>query len=140
MAGLNLHKIVNRAVSVAQPQVDVKVYQSTGTSNVMGVITPMFAPVIDTKARFQSDVDKLEHKDNVEVDYTSRKIYVDTTAEAPISELYRNRGKTNDYIYRVSDQSWWMVTEVLDDFAEQGWVCVRGVLQVLPPIGVIDEP
>ncbi len=42
-------------------------------------------------------------------------------------------GKGADYIYRQSDNTWWMVNATYDEFAAQGWVCVRAVLQLTKP-------
>lgn len=136
MAGLNLHKLASNAISIAQPMIAVTVYHSVGMSNVMGVITPTFAEPVQAFARFHSDTEKQEHRDNIDTNYTSRKIYIDTTASSKLSCISRQRGKTGDYIHRDSDSTWWLVTDVLEDFAMQGWVCVRGVLQVDAPTGV----
>lgn len=137
---MNLHRIVNAAVSTVQPMVEVYVLQSSGVKNIKGEFTAVYDAPLKTMARFQTDNDEaLEHIDNVNQNYIGRKIYIETKPENRISEINRVKAKSGDYIYRVNDASWWLVTATLDEFAEQGWVCVRGTLQVTPPVANFIE-
>lgn len=131
---LNLHAIVNPALNAVQQTETVYVFKCLGVTNNYGDIVPDYSSAIITQARWQIDSDEaLEHTDAVNQNMILRKIYIDTNADTRISELNRVIGKGADYIYRVSDNTWWMVNATYDEFAAQGWVCARVVLQLNKP-------
>lgn len=135
---LNLHAIVSPVLNAVQQTETVFVFKCLGVTNHYGDIVPDYSEPVKTQARWQIDSDEaLEHTDAVNQNMILRKVYIDTTMDARISELNRVVGKGADYIYRQSDNTWWMVNATYDEFAAQGWVCVRVVLQleggILPP-------
>lgn len=135
---MNLHDIVSPVLNAVQKTETVYVFKCLGVTNHYGDIVPDYSSAIITQARWQIDSDEaLEHVDSINQNMILRKVYIDTTVDARISELNRVVDKGADYIYRQSDNTWWMVNATYDEFAAQVWVCVRAVLQLeggmLPP-------
>lgn len=135
---MNLHAIVSPALNAVQETETVYVFKCLGVTNHYGDIVPDYSEPITAKARIQLDSDEaLEHADNINQNMMLRKFYIETTADTRISELNRVIGKDADYIYRERDKSWWMINATYDEFSAQGWVCVRAVMQLTKPEGIL---
>ncbi len=131
---MNLHNIVSPVLNAVQQTETVFVFKCLGITNHYGDIVPDYSEPVKTQARWQIDSDEaLEHADAVNQNMILRKVYIDTTVDARISELNRVVGKGADYIFRERDKTWWMVNATYDEFSAQGWVCVRVVLQLKKP-------
>ena len=140
MNGLNLHNIVANAISVAQEFEDIFVIKSNGVSNVKGVVTSIYDAPIAVKARIQTDSDQvLEHKQNIDMNKIAFKFYLATDFSKRVSGLDRLRYKTGDYLHRVADNTYFLVTALYDEFSQQGWVCIEGTLQIDIPPAVKDK-
>lgn len=127
---MNLHKITSPALNAVQKTESVIVYKWQSSANVFGEIVPVYEKSKEMPARFQKDSDEhLEHQENVNENAILQKVYISDA----VSGLNRVKGKQADYIYRLKDKTWWMISAVYDDFSSQGWVCVRCSLQLAKP-------
>lgn len=136
---MNLHNIVSPALNAVQQTETVFVFKCLGVTNNYGDIVPDYSEPVKTQARWQIDSDEaLEHGDNVNQNMILRKVYIDTSADSRLSGINRIDAKAADYIYRECDNTWWMVNATYDEFAAQGWVCVRAVLQLTKPEYIPD--
>jgi hypothetical protein len=130
---LNLHAIVNPLISVVHPNENGFLYQSTGQDNVKGKVIPLYSDGIAIDMQVQTESPEvLAHVDKINQDEISRKFYLMAPQGQVPSGIIRPLTKSGDLILRA-DQTWWLVTAVLEDFSQSDWVAVRAVLQVKAP-------
>ena len=134
LPGLNLRALTRGALNALQPEEEVLLYQSTGSVNDKGRPRPQYAAPQALKARIQNeDAENLEHGDGTTETAVFRRFYLPTTGGARPAGLNRPRSRGGDLIHRPNENTWWLITGLIDDFAPSGWVAVRAVLQTLPP-------
>lgn len=141
MAGFNLHQIVRGAISINHPDETVGIVRSTGQENDgSGFVTPQYAELEEVQAQVQSLSDAaLYHANMAGQNEIVRRVYLyaPSNMSEQASGIFRPLSRNGDFLRR-SDGTWWLVDAVLDNFSDVGWVCVRVVLQVLPPEGYED--
>ena len=134
LPGLNLRALTRGALNALQPEEEVLLYQSTGSINDKGRPRPQYAAPQALKARIQSEgSETLEHGDGTTETAIFRRFYLPTTGGARPAGLNRPLSRGGDFIHRPGENTWWLLTGLIDDFAPSGWVAVRAVLQTLPP-------
>lgn len=134
LPGLNLRSLTRGALNALQPEEEVLLYQSTGSVNDKGRPRPQYAAPQALKARIQSeDAETLEHGDGTTETAVFRRFYLPTADGARPAGLNRPLSRGGDMIHRPSENTWWLITGLIDDFAPSGWVAARAVLQTLPP-------
>ena len=132
--GLNLRNITRGALKALQPDEEVLWYQSTGSINNKGRPRPQYAAPQAVMARIQSEgAETLEHWDGATETVVLRRFYLPAGQNACPAGLVRPLSRGGDMIYRPSENTWWLVAGIIDDFAASGWVAVRAMLQTLPP-------
>jgi len=134
---MNLHAIVRGAVTALHPDETVTLYQSTGQTNDLGRIVPTYAGAQTVRAQIQSlSAEDLAHVDEASRTEVSRKAYLFAPdAALPPAGIIRPLARNGDFIRRA-DNTWWLVTGILEDFTASGWVCVAVTQQLEGPQGV----
>ena len=135
MAGINLHDVVRAAITSVHPDETVKLYQSTGQSNVAGLVTPTYAAAQTVAAQIQSANNAdLEHINYIGLNKVVMRfwLYAGTPAPAGIVRPFSRNGD----MLQLEDGTWWLVTGEPDNFDRVGWVSVLAVLQEYPPAGL----
>ena len=136
--GINLHAEVRGAITYLHPDETVTLYQSTGQTNVAGIVTPTYAEAISVAAQVQSaNRADLEHSERVSMNRYVLRFYLFAEEATPPAGIVRPFARNGDMIKR-GDGTWWLVTGEPDGFAPVGWVCVLGTLQEAPPAGIPD--
>ena len=137
--GVNLHDEVRSAIEYLHPDEVVTLYQSTGQTNVAGLVTPTYAEAQTVRAQVQSaNRADLEHAERVGMNRVILRFYLYAAEATPPAGIVRPFARNGDMIQR-KDGTWWLITAEPDGFAPVGWVCVLGTLQEAPPDG-IPEP
>lgn len=128
---LNLHQMVRSAIASVHPDENVLLIQSKGTHNVRAEIVPVFEDAVMVKAQIQP----LSSNETQTMEGTSRskqqaKLYLfsDTPAGRIPQNLVRPLATSGD-IVRLADNTWWLVTSMIEDFSRSGWVCVGATMQ-----------
>ena len=134
LLGLNLRAITRGALNALQPEEEILLYQSTGSVNDKGRPRPQYAAPQTFKARIQNEgSETLEHGDGTTETAIFRRFYLPTDDGARPAGLNGPLSRGGDMIHRPSENTWWLIVGLIDDFAPSGWVAARAVLQTLPP-------
>lgn len=129
---MNLHKIVRGAISALHPDETVILVQSIGQRNVNGKIIAEYAQPISVIAQIQSmSSDELAHLEKTDSTKIYRKAWLNQPAR-PVAGIIRELARNGDFIQR-SDQSWWLVNAVNDDYTRSGWVSVTIIKELKGP-------
>lgn len=134
--GVNLHDEVRSAIEYLHPDEVVSLYQSTGQTNVAGLVTPTYAAEQKVRAQVQSaNKADLEHAERIGMNRIILRFYLYAAEARPPAGIVRPFARNGDMIQR-HDGTWWLVAAEPDGFAPVGWVCVLGVLQEDSPAGI----
>lgn len=138
---LNLHSIVRHAINTNYQDDSFTYYRSLGQENVNGLIKALYAPAETITGNFQSEGDStLDHANLAGQNSTIRKLYIHASndRESRPWSLYRPLARSGDYIVDKFG-GYWLITAVLEDFSDAGWVCVRCTFQTDTPQLTIKE-
>ena len=142
--GLNLHSIVRGAITSVNNDLDCDLYRMTGRHQTddEGDTTPIFEGPAQVKAQFQSiSQDMIRQMDMLEITTTTRRVYLYATpspSQRPWAQ-WRPLGRSGDVI-KDPNSSIWTISAVIEDFTNEGWICVLATLQ---PVGIrmiVEEP
>lgn len=132
---MNLHSIVRGAIETVHPDEECVLYQANGQKNTLGKITPIYHVPINVKVNLQPlDKDTLRHLERVGDTKASEQAFLYSSDEIPIygtQRLPQVRG--GDFIYRPSNNTYWLITSVIEDWSVRGWANVGIVQQITPP-------
>lgn len=141
---LNLHGLVNSAISALHPNTKYYLYRASGEyiRGARGDLVAEYLPPIQVEGQMQSlGGDTLQLANNIEYMTVQRKLYVFSNginSDAP-SALYRPLSKAGDYL-KDMDGQWWRVTSLLEDYTRSGWICLQVTFQTTDPkINVKEE-
>lgn len=133
--GVNLHQVVRGAIPLLHPDEHVLLIQSTGQENVRGIVSPTYADAVSVIAQIQSmgNDDLRAMNDTWRVEH-QRKCYLFSETPAGIipQTIVRTLERGGDLLRRA-DGSWWLITGMMEDFSNAGWVSVRIVEQLTVP-------
>ena len=139
MNGINLHHVVRGAITAVHPDEPVKWYQNNGAQNVGGILKPAYTFVASVPAQVQSESDDaLAHADRAGMNTDTVRAYLYFDDATPPPNLDRFKAKGGD-IFQRADNSYWLVTALIDNFSDVGWLCVRAVRQVNAPEIEVNE-
>ncbi len=142
---MNLHGIVRGAISAVHADEVVTHYRARSFSadeyetDDEGNIIHGFEVTKDLKAQIQTESDSaLYYSDHVSQNDVVRRCYLfaPKDKEKRAFSLYRPLARSGDYLKR-SDGTLWLVSAVLEDFGDSGWVSLRITLQVKPPPEIV---
>lgn len=139
----NLHDIVRNAIVTNHPDESVWRYRSLGQKNVAGKYVPEYGDPEQLDAQIQSESDEsLYHADRAGENDITKNFYVYSPFNPGerVSGIFRPLARSGDMIYRNSENTWWLVTALVEDFSDVGWCKVRCTMQVNAPEGVFDVP
>lgn len=137
---MNLHDIVRPVIPILHPDENVVLVQSTGKTNIRGIVTPTWATPETVEAQIQSlGADELQAQTDVSVAGEQRKcwLYSDTAAHLTPDGIVRPLARGGDLIRRA-DGSWWYVAGLQEDFTASGWVSVHIAQQITVPDAVLE--
>lgn len=132
---MNLHQLARAAVTAVHPDEALTIYRSVGQKNVTGVAKPVYEKGQSVKGQVQSEKDDaLYHANLTGQNQTVRKIflYAESSGALKPAGIIRPLARGGDLIQRT-DGAWWLVTAIIEDFSDVGWVCVRAALQTKEP-------
>ena len=141
--GLNLHHIVRGAINAVNSDLPCELYRMTGKQqrDEEGDTIPIFSGPASVKAQFQSlSQDMIRQYEMLEITNTTRRVYLyadKSPASRPWAQ-WRPLGRSGDVI-KDNNGSIWTISAVIEDFTNEGWICVMATLQ---PTGIrmIVEP
>ena len=138
MNGINLHHIVRAPITNVHPDETILWYQKQGAQNVGGILKPSYAAPLPLVAQVQSESDAaLMHADRADMNTETIKVYLYWDTQTNPLNLDRFTAKGGD-IFKRADGTFWLVTALMDNFADVGWVSCRAVRQVNPPEVVVN--
>lgn len=136
IGGVNLHAVVRGAINSLHPDVSATLYQSTGqTTDNSGQAKTKYAEGVAIKAQMQSEgTTALFHADRVGQEEVSRKFYLFSVPDlkARVAGIVRPLSRGGD-MFRLEDETWWLVDGIIEDFTRSGWANVRATMQVNEP-------
>ena len=116
---MNLHRIANAAVRNVNPNEFITLFKALGQVNEKGIIKPKYLAPEVMEAQVQDDADSsLQHTDTVNQTGHVKRFYVNKYTDDNVlvpQSLMRQKERTGDIILR-SDGTYWLVTQVLEDF------------------------
>lgn len=128
---LNLHSIVRSAINVNYQDQQFDIYRSLGQKNINSIVQAFYAPAEVVLGNFQSEGDSaLDHADLAGQNTIIRKLYLYATDDRKTRpwSIYRPLARSGDFIVDKHG-GYWLITAVLEDFSDAGWVCVRCTFQ-----------
>ena len=133
MFGLNLHDVVRGAITSVHPDESCILYQSDGQTNNKGQITSIYLAPQDIQANIQPlDAQALQHLERVNDTKASEQIFVYSDENMPVSGIQRMPIlRSGDFIKRA-DNTYWLITSVIEDWSQNGW-CNAGITQQVEP-------
>lgn len=132
---LNLHDIVRSAITSVYEDEICYLVQSAGQQNVNGKLIEAYDAPVSISAQIQTlSGDALLATNETLHDSHDRKFYIysDDGSRYPVNADRLNQ-LGSDFIYRPSNQSWYKIYNIAEDFAPAGWVLVYGALQIQVP-------
>lgn len=108
----NLHDIVRGAIEAINEDVDGTVYVNTGRTNVRGILTPTFAPVVARLQVQAQEHDPIQHERSLNYSNAYLTIY----AYGNFSDIERRTGEGGDVVNVPSGPraGWYYVTQVFE--------------------------
>lgn len=131
---MNLHEVVAGAIGSVNRHEMVTLWHCTGISNVKGIVTPSYEKsTLRAQIQRPSAAD-LELNERVARAKQSIKAWIN----APADTINRVDQSAGDIIQRA-DGTYWLIVNIKESYAPEGWLSVLCVEQVEPPKGVNDN-
>lgn len=130
---MNLHRIVRGVINAVNPDEALILYQAVGQVNVKGVITPKYQ-LKDAKGNVQPlDSKVLQHLERIGDIKATMQVYLYSETEIPVSAGSRTPLIRGGDIIKRSDDTYWLVTSVIEDWTWDGWARAGITQQIKPP-------
>jgi hypothetical protein len=131
---INVRAIAGQLVQAVHPDERVEWFASDGADHERGFAKPKYLPGREIAAQIQSAApDKLAHlADNLSSVQSTRKAWFPAGPDGHPTGIDRPLGKGGDLVRRA-DGTWWLVTELSEDFSKSGWVSAVLTLQAGAP-------
>lgn len=127
---MNLRALANALTSLVHPNEQITFYKANGQVNNKGVITPVYEPPLVVMGNIQPlDTNTLKYLLAIGDTKTSAQAFLNLAA----SSTTRTPTLGGGDILAREDGTWWLVTQVLEDWDADGWCNVGITLQVTPP-------
>lgn len=132
---LNLHSVVRGAIEAVHPDEECILYQANGQRNRLGKLTPIYNAPMNARINLQPlDKDTLQHLERVGDTKASEQAFLYSSEPLPVYGSHRlPRLRGGDFIYRPSNNTYWLITSVIEDWSARGWANVGITQQVTPP-------
>lgn len=130
---MNLHAIVRGAITTVHPDEVCVLIQSAGVTNVDGILENKYRPGVTVAANWQPTGEPLQHEDGMSTTTQESKVYLYSNQPYPVKGVSRlPMLRTGDFLAR-KDGTYWLVTDVTEDWSEDGWALVTVTLQTEAP-------
>lgn len=108
----NLHAVVRGAIESINEDTDGTVYVNTGRTNVRGILTPTFTPVVARLQMQAQEHDPIQHERSLNYSNAYLTIY----AYGNFSDIERRTGEGGDVVNIPSGSraGWYYVTQVFE--------------------------
>ena len=121
---MNLHAIVRGPITSVHPDETCVLFQSAGQRNYRGLTTPIYKPGVEVMANWQPTGEPLEHEDGMNTTPQEETVFLYSEQTYPVKGLTRfSSMRTGDILGR-KDGTYYRVTNVDEDWSEDGWACV----------------
>lgn len=133
MFGVNLHAVVRGAITSIYPDETCTLYQANGQRNNKGLIQAVYLEPQEIQANIQPlDADRLKHMEKVNDMTATEQIFAYSDTDNPITGIKRVPIlRSGDFIQRA-DGTYWLITDVYEDWSSVGW-CNAGITQQVTP-------
>lgn len=140
---MNLHGLVRGAIGAVHADETLTLYRQTGkrTRNADLEVVPEFYAGETVKGQIQPlGAESIVQTERINQSSTVRRcyLYADKTPKGRPRGLFRQLGRSGDYLTDKYGQQWY-VDAVLEDFSQSGWVSLQIILQQTPVEMAIKE-
>ena len=136
---INIHNLIRTNINTVHPDEMIRYYYNLGQVNVRGIMQNSYAEPEEKSVFFMVQSRNLERRDMYTTSGETAMVYLNAVAEPnrPMT-VSRFHGRTGDFIQRISDGSWWLVTQLTHDaiHGDDGWCSLSVTRQTVPPEGV----
>lgn len=135
---MNLHAIARSATGAVAKERLFDLYRSKGFTYSIEAEQriPDFDGPVSVYGQMQTlNPVQIMPSDKISLTSVVRKVYL-FSRDNPDS-VDRELAKTGDYL--KLDAQWWYITGILEDFSNEGWVCVQVVLQQGGDVPIKEE-
>ena len=126
---MNLHDIVRKSITAVHADKDLTLIKYEGKQNNFGVFSTVYKKYEGLKGNFQPDDVKDTYINNTVENETTYRLYVYADEVKPLN-IFKAQNKGNDFI--ICDDLTYKVIEIIEDFSQDLWLCVRVSLQSEP--------
>lgn len=135
---MNLHRVVRGAITTVNPDATVLIYYAIGQENTKGKITPLYDAPQTIQAQWQPlDLEYLRQTERVSDTIVGDQVFLYSDPNKPVSGIKRiPLARTGDFL-KKGDQ-WYLVTGIIEDWSDVGWINIDVTLQAKPPEGISD--
>lgn len=126
---MNLHDIVRKSITAVHDDKSLTLIKYEGKQNNFGVFSTVYKKYEELKGNFQPDDVKDTYINNTVENETTYRLYV-YADEVKILNIFKSQNKGNDFI--ICDDLTYKVIEIIEDFSQDLWLCVRVSLQSEP--------
>ena len=126
---MNLHQLVREAITQVHPDEECELIQSDGVTNTDGILTNTYKEPVQIFANWQPTGEPLGHEDGMSVTPQEESVYLNSDPVYPVKGVTRLPTlRTGDFLKR-KDGTYWLITDVEEDWCEDGWALVRATQQ-----------
>ena len=126
---MNLHDIVRKSITAVHTDKSLTLIKYEGKQNNFGVFSTVYKKYEKLKGNFQPDDVKDAYINNTVENETTYRLYVYANEVKPLN-IFKAQNKGNDFI--ICDDLTYKVIEIIEDFSQDLWLCVRVSLQSEP--------
>lgn len=126
---MNLHDIVRKSITAVHADKPLTLIKYEGKQNNFGVFSTIYKKHEGLKGNFQPDDVKDTYINNTVENETTYRLYVYADEVKPLN-IFKAKNSGNDFI--ICDDLTYKVIEIIEDFTQDLWLCVRVSLQSEP--------
>lgn len=122
---MNLHAMVRGLINSVHSDEICTLIQSDGGDVVDGIFENSYKDGIQIRANWQPTGEPLSHEDGMSLTMQEEKVYLFSDPASPVKGVTRLPTlRTGDFLQR-KDGTYWLVTDVEEDWSASGWALVR---------------
>lgn len=126
---MNLHNIVRKSITAVHADKPLTLIKFEGKQNNFGVFSTVYKKYEWLKGNFQPDDVKDTYINDTVENETTYRLYV-YADEVKALNIFKAKNSGNDFI--ICDDLTYKVIEIIEDFTQDLWLCVRVSLQSEP--------
>ncbi len=137
---MNLHDMVRTAINLVNPDETCLLIPFDKQQNIRGKITPVYCVPVEIQANWQPVDETLLQSEALNLTGINYSVFLYSDANAPVSGVRRKPFTCGGDLIKRQDGTYYLVTDVVEDWSADGWANVLVTLQNKTPKGIEPVP